>query len=55
MFSNFPNCSKTYEVCSKAVEDEPGMLQFISHQYKTQVLCEKAVDAYPLALCCIPD
>lgn len=31
------------------------MLQFIPDQYKTQALCEKAVDAYPLALYCVPD
>lgn len=55
MFSNFPNCFKLHEVCSKAVEDEPGMLQFIPDQYKTQALCEKVVDAYPLALYCVPD
>ena len=35
-------------MCDKAVDRNPWYLKYIPHHFKTQEMCEKAVDKFPL-------
>ena len=50
-----PDHIKTQEMFEKAVENEPGALEYIPDQYKTQEMCDKAVKDDSSFLQFVPD
>ena len=42
-------------MCNKAILENGGMLESVSHRYKIQEMCDEAVDSYALALKFVPD
>ena len=42
-------------MCDKAVEEDPGLLEYVPDQYKTQEMCDKAVEEDPRLLKYVPD
>ena len=37
-----PECFKTQEMCDKAVDIHPSVIQFVPEYFKTKVVCNKA-------------
>ena len=48
VFDSVPDRYRKYK--DKAVNDNPNALDFVSDQYKTQEMCDKAVDDYSIEL-----
>ena len=48
VFDSVPDRYRKYK--DKAVNDNPNALNFVSDQYKTQKMCDKAVDDYSIEL-----
>ena len=44
----------THKFCDKVVSEDPFMLKYFPEKYKTQEMCEKAVDCF-LAFKFVPD
>ena len=53
--ADFPHHFKTQEMCERAVENEPEMLEYVPDCFKTEEICKEAVHREPYALGHIPD
>ena len=50
-----PDSYKNQEMCNKAVDNYPHMLEFVLEFYKTQEMCDKVVDIYPSTIKFVPE
>ena len=52
---SFSDCYKNQEMCNKAADDYPHVLEFVPERFMTPEMCDKAVDTYPSTIKFAPD
>ena len=55
VFDSIPDRYKTQEMVNNVGSEDPYMLKYCLYKYKTQEMCDKAVNSYLLALNFVPD
>ena len=54
-FDSIPDWNKTEKICHRVVSGDPFMIAYCSHGYKTQRMCDEAVNDCLATLKFIPD